>query len=241
MRNLYLYSLQMTEDLKRFETQIARLGADAGITNVYQYLLQLESIIFSEDVGRDLFEDLTPFYRHVLQEYKEFKNFFISVHESSLSPGLDEIKIAQFDEKDRRHTATISVDFAKFEAPFVLVEYDLPDLGTKTYFEPRNSLIDLYKMYVNVLDSPEMQLVLDVMEEVDASCWVLDPEKPMRRDLYRRIVVGKPKISTFWLIQTKLKSAKTTTVSINSRFIKFVYCKVVFLYVRWKSLDDHQL
>ena len=37
----------------------------------------------------------------------------------------------------------------------------------------------------------QFEVLWDMLDEVDAKCWVLEPESPTRACTYRRVVVGK--------------------------------------------------
>jgi len=35
-----------------------------------------------------------------------------------------------------------------------------------------------------------LQRFWDVLDEIDNECWVIDPDNPTRKDIYRRIMIG---------------------------------------------------
>jgi E3 ubiquitin-protein ligase FANCL len=51
-----------------------------------------------------------------------------------------------------------------------------------------SSLPTIYKNFVQQVAA--LQKFWEVLDEVDHTCWVMDPDNPTRKDTYRRIMIG---------------------------------------------------
>ncbi|KAF7283689.1 hypothetical protein GWI33_023185 [Rhynchophorus ferrugineus] len=127
-------------------------------------------------------------YLKVLNEYSEFTKFFLNLHTCSLKEDLSEIFASVLDEKSREHKVIIFVDFSgQSKNLFVLKEFDLPK-ESQTKFKASDSLTALFDEFLAQLEI--LQPYFDILDEFDHYCTILDPEKPNRKDSYRRIWLG---------------------------------------------------
>lgn len=180
----------MNEDLLRYEKQIKKLSRKQ-FTDAVEYLDVLTEILSAELPSEETIVDHTSIYRKTLQEYSELKQFYFNIHKSNISADLKTIEIVQMDERDRQHKIIVDVNYNSEEKLFKVRECDLPISNQATIFEGKDSLIALYECFMSTVDCPKMQMVFNILDEIDRCCWVIDPEKPTRKDLYRRIMLGK--------------------------------------------------
>lgn len=90
----------------------------------------------------------------------------------------------------------VGVDFFNTPASgnvFSVTAHDLPCKDVRAVVRPHNSLKRIYDDFVKAVES--LEPFYCAMDELDGCCWILDPEKPARKDAYRRIVIGKKVIS----------------------------------------------
>ncbi|XP_066991177.2 E3 ubiquitin-protein ligase FANCL isoform X3 [Anabrus simplex] len=52
-----------------------------------------------------------------------------------------------------------------------------------------NSVVGIFRSFVHEISS--LQNIWKLLDNVDEECWVLDPDKPTRKDMTRRIVIGQ--------------------------------------------------
>ncbi|KAI4454785.1 ubiquitin ligase protein phf9 fanconi anemia group l protein [Holotrichia oblita] len=191
-RNMKRFKLEMTEDLEKYEKDIKKLSKLPFMDPV-EYLDKLTEILSIELPIRkendEITVDNTSIYRKVLREYTELRQFYFNIHKSFISKDLKTIDIIQLDERMREHSVKIEVNYTKDGKLFKIVECNLPQNERESSLEDDDSLIVLYERFMNRIDCPELQSMFDLFDEIDKFCWVIDPEKPTRKDLYRRIVL----------------------------------------------------
>lgn len=184
------FKLEMTEDLEKYEKDIKKLSKLSFMDPV-EYLDKLTEILSAESPPHketdDIIIDNTSIYRKVLREYTELRQFYFNIHKSFISKDLKTIDIVQLDEQMRQHSVKIDVNYSQYGKLFKIVECNLP----LNEIDEDDSLIVLYEKFMNRVDCPKLQLMFDVLDEIDKSCWVIDPERPTRRDVYRRIVLDR--------------------------------------------------
>lgn len=148
------------------------------------------------EINRPIIKNDFQMYRVILNEYYEFQNFHINVHKAQLASDLSEINVSFLDDRRREHSFRIKIEVDS-DKLFHVANYDLPEFSEKLNFPLDNSLVNLYNTLVSEVDNPKLQEFLDFMEEIDRSCWVLDPAKPRRADVYRRVNLGNINKYTF--------------------------------------------
>ncbi|GJQ85904.1 hypothetical protein Trydic_g21759 [Trypoxylus dichotomus] len=189
-RNLKRFKLEINEDLEKYEREIKRLSKQSFMDPV-EYLDKLTEIL-SVDLPQqkdEITSNYTSVYRKVLQEYTELRQFYFNIHKSFISSNLKTIDIIQLDEQMRQHPMKIKVNYSNDGKLFKIVKCDLPQKDDENLFEEEDSLIILYEKFMTRVDCPKLQMVFDILDEIDRNCWVIDPEKPCRRDLHRRIML----------------------------------------------------
>lgn len=128
-------------------------------------------------------------YRRVLHEYYEFTKFHFNLKFSQLSPDLSEMRISASDECGRAHSLQIAINCNATKDVFTIINPDLPEQLAKDFEKSWSSLTELYNKFVGIIDS--LQDFFDIMGELDQQCYVLDPERPTRRECFRRIWLCK--------------------------------------------------
>lgn len=131
----------------------------------------------------------TDVYRLVLNEFNETCEFHINLEKCSISSDLQEIVIASSDFSSRKHDLVIGVDYLKTNDLFFVKSHSLPEVPyVKENLKPSPSLRSLCDKFLRLVES--LQPFFDVMDKIDATCWILDPEVPSRKDVHRRIAIG---------------------------------------------------
>lgn len=179
-------NLIVTNELQPYRKEIAELLKTYS-NNIILFLEKLQETISNNTTAQNQ-SNLTHIYRTVLNEYCELRQFHINIFKSKLSADMSEIEVAVLDERHREHGLIIGVNY-NCDKLFYIKSYDLPEFIEKYKFLPENSLISVYDKFVCEIESPQMQRFLNFMDEIDRNCWVLDPEKPLRKDIYRRIAL----------------------------------------------------
>ena len=64
-------------------------------------------------------------------------------------------------------------------------------------------------------EAEQYQDLWKVMEELDASCWILEPENPSRRDTYRKISVGICLVNYFLQLSATLPTHRFFSIAHN--------------------------
>ncbi|XP_054557524.1 E3 ubiquitin-protein ligase FANCL isoform X2 [Talpa occidentalis] len=96
------------------------------------------------------------------------------------------IKLTAEDATGRQHLITLKLK-AKYptEPPDCFVDFPIPFSVSWT---PQSSLITIHSQFLATLES--LKPFWDVMDEIDEKTWVLEPEKPTRSAIARRIALG---------------------------------------------------
>ncbi|XP_030752976.1 E3 ubiquitin-protein ligase FANCL [Sitophilus oryzae] len=133
--------------------------------------------------------DVSDAHLRVLHEYSEFTNFFLNLETCSLSKDLTEINVSILDEKSRTHCTKILVNYSTDLAhTFYFKSIDLPGKDPDI-LRSSDSLTALFDGFLGKIDL--LQPFFDIMDELDEHCTILDPERPVRKDYYRRIWLGE--------------------------------------------------
>ncbi|XP_017781740.1 PREDICTED: E3 ubiquitin-protein ligase FANCL isoform X2 [Nicrophorus vespilloides] len=181
-------SLKKDKDRRRYDVQLGRVRSEvlAGVDFGEHPALILRKL--SEFIGKSADGDRgsqenndTDFYRFVMREYVEFKKFYFNIG-SKLSHDMRCIEILHVDESRRQHKLQIEVK-SDCKAAFNAKIYDLPECE----LQDDNSLLSLYGKFCEVVAL--YQPFFDLLDEIDDTCWILDPETPKRKDAYRRIAI----------------------------------------------------
>ena len=133
-------------------------------------------------------QNLTKAYRRILQEYSEFTGFHLTIKKCQISSDLSKIHVTTVDEGCREHGLDIAVDWNE-TAIFIPLGLNLPEQVTNSFPTNFPYLTEIYSKFIAAIE--DLQPFFDVMDDLDRSCCVLDPEVPTRRDCYRRIWLGE--------------------------------------------------
>nr|SVE70749.1 EOG090X0G12 [Daphnia similis]SVE71378.1 EOG090X0G12 [Daphnia similis]SVE72010.1 EOG090X0G12 [Daphnia similis]SVE72637.1 EOG090X0G12 [Daphnia similis] len=106
---------------------------------------------------------------------------------SSVNHDFTELKLKMYDSLHHQHI--LNVKFNN-NVPEFSTEY--PRKVNIEWQEDINTLSELYSLFCQ--EAEQYQDFWKAMEELDAGCWVLEPENPSRRDTYRKISVA-PNVS----------------------------------------------
>lgn len=174
-------TLTMNPQLQQFEEAISHLPQ---CLNIVTFLDDLKSLIRSRTT-RQSHKNMSEIYRHILTEYVELREFYINMHKCTISQDLSEIKISRLDECDRVHELVIHADFNETARVFKVAQHGFPEKKDAELFQSHNSLKVIYENFVALIE--KLQNFFNVMDSLDCNCWILDPDKPSKKDCYRRI------------------------------------------------------
>lgn len=174
--------------LQQFKDDIANLECSSKSSNIVTYLDSLKQIISLKTTLHNN-KNFTEAYKHILSEYVELREFYININKCSISQDLSLIKISHLDESDRQYELEITVDLNKPQEIFKVSRHSLPETKDGDLFQNSSSLKTIYEKFVNVIE--RLQCFFDSMDSLDNTCHILDPERPSRKDCYRRIGLGK--------------------------------------------------
>lgn len=174
-------------DEKDIQNKINTALNNTSFSNIVSYLDKLVELLSANDRKKSYLH-ATNNYRLVLNEYNEICNFCTNVNRCSISEDLEKINITITDNVDRKHEFIITVHLKNTSDIFLIEHHDLPDTqGISELVKNYNSLRKLCEKFISAVES--LQEFFDLMDEVDSKFWILDPEKPKRKDVYRRIVL----------------------------------------------------
>lgn len=173
-------TLKMNEELSKFQNDIIRLTNTC--TDPLHFLNSLTEIISSK-TACSVKRNLSDSYRHILTEYTEFREFYINLNSCMISEDLSAITLTTLDEYGRTHKLSIKVNYDTGNVTFNISRHDLPD--KEDFTTPNTSLSVLYETFLKAIE--ELQPYLNLMDQFDSNCWILDPETPKPKDCYRRI------------------------------------------------------
>lgn len=152
--------------------------------NTYNFLSKLEEFLGTQ--LKSVEYKLEPInYKALVNDYSEFCKFYYNVQGSSISTDLRKIVLCYKDQNNRKFSIYLQIFYTKTYFIYKIIDKSIPS------FEMENcsSLITIYNSYTNLIESPHMQTFFAVLDEIDANCWILDPEKPSYKETYRRIVL----------------------------------------------------
>lgn len=197
--------ISTNEENNRYREEIESLARNSG-SNVLHFLENLQRYLSEKETKTIRNNNLI--YRTVLNEFYEFKQYHIGIHNAKLHANLSQVDMTAVDDRGRLHILQVGVDFSRSSGFFYAKNFDLPDFnvlpekvrsvasstsgprGRFGYnFPNENSLISMYDNFSAVVNSIQMQKYLDLMDEIDTNCWVLDPECPTRKDTFRRLAL----------------------------------------------------
>ncbi|XP_007890573.2 E3 ubiquitin-protein ligase FANCL isoform X1 [Callorhinchus milii] len=103
-----------------------------------------------------------------------------------MDPEFRTIKLKTEDSVGREHMIAIKLK-SKYpaEPPDCLTDFPVPFVISWTQ---QSSLMNLHSQFLAALES--LKEFWDIMDELDEKTWVLDPEKPTRSAMMRRIAIG---------------------------------------------------
>ncbi|XP_046384217.1 E3 ubiquitin-protein ligase FANCL [Ischnura elegans] len=126
------------------------------------------------------------FYSRLIKEVQSSQwKEEISIEDGS-SREFNEIQLRFYkkDEFDRVHTALVKFESAT-SCPLIIA--DLPSQVELTVSKGMTAS-QMYEKFVEAVD--RLQDFWNLVDDIDESCWVIDPEQPKRKDSYRRIIIG---------------------------------------------------
>nr|SVE82793.1 EOG090X0G12 [Daphnia magna] len=106
---------------------------------------------------------------------------------SSVNHDFTELKLKMYDSLNHQHI--LNVKFNN-NVPEFFTEY--PRNVNIEWQEDTSTLSEMYSLFCQ--EAEHYQDFWKAMEELDAGCWVLEPENPSRRDTYRKISIA-PNVS----------------------------------------------
>ncbi|XP_071442041.1 E3 ubiquitin-protein ligase FANCL [Hetaerina americana] len=185
--NLRWFLDSCKSDLKEWES--------SGIS-LFEFLVRLQNLIAVgiqhgklERCGGSLCLDnlveKIHFYSKIIKEVENSQwKEEISI-EGSSSGEFNEIQLRlnKKDAFDRVHTATVKFDSTTSNP---IIRADLPSQVEMTVSKGMTAS-QFYETFVEAVD--KLQDFWNVMDDIDADCWVIDPEQPKRKDTYRRIII----------------------------------------------------
>jgi len=125
---------------------------------------------------------LVETYKHIISELECLG----MEHVLHISNTLNEVKLQTVDHAGRSHILTLILGMNYPTSP-PLIQADLPEqlIGN---MKKGSSLTTIYKSFVQQVAL--LQRFWDILDEIDHECWVIDPDNPTRKDIYRRIMIG---------------------------------------------------
>lgn len=175
-------------NIGNIEREIDTVLNNTSFSNIVNYLDKLVELL-SANCLKKSYIHATDNYRLVLNEYNEICNFCTHVNHCSITKDLENVSFTVLDRVGRKHEVTIRVHLKNSNDIFSIEHYDLPETQgiISELLKNYNSLRTLCEQFVNSVES--FQEFFDLMDELDLKFWVLDPEKPTRKDVYRRIAL----------------------------------------------------
>jgi len=99
----------------------------------------------------------------------------------SVNENFTEVQLKSFDGMNRKHILSIKLTKT---VPELYVEFP----GDIVFNQGSSSISELYNDFCK--ETEQYQEFWSAMDELDANCWILEPEKPSRKDTYRKIAVS---------------------------------------------------
>ncbi|CAG8539170.1 14212_t:CDS:2 [Gigaspora rosea] len=104
----------------------------------------------------------------------------------AFNPSLKNLSLKLNDSSGRQHSIFVSLPFSYPQTPLIVhAELPTPSSTTSNHMA---SLKDAVSFYSKELE--KFQYVWSMLDDIDAHTWVLEPCKPKRSDLIRRIALG---------------------------------------------------
>ncbi|XP_049840059.1 E3 ubiquitin-protein ligase FANCL-like isoform X1 [Schistocerca gregaria] len=123
----------------------------------------------------------TRTYINIMEELASVNPAYIS----HLSVAQQQVVLQKIDSAGRKHYLSLS----GIGEPSPRVSADLPQQALAVVRAKGPSVGSMYRVFCQQVAS--LQRFWTVMQEVDSSCWVIDPEEPNLRDTARRIIIGE--------------------------------------------------
>ncbi|RZC36407.1 E3 ubiquitin-protein ligase FANCL-like, partial [Asbolus verrucosus] len=158
-------------------------------TNILDFFDKTVAFLESQPLSQNIPENQVHVFRRVLYEYSEFIKFHIKIKTSHISEDLSRIRTVTVDEGGREHLLDIAVDFNETKDIYHPLNLCLPEQFSKDFDKNFANLTEIYSKFLATIET--LQPFFDVLDDLDRSCCVLDPEKPTRRDCHRRIWLGQ--------------------------------------------------
>nr|SVE78563.1 EOG090X0G12 [Daphnia lumholtzi] len=105
----------------------------------------------------------------------------------SVNHDFTELKLKLYDSLNQQHILNI-----KFNNNVPEFSAEFPRTVNIEWQEDSSTLSEMYSLFCQ--EAEQYQDFWKAMEELDAGCWVLEPENPSRRDTYRKISIA-PNVS----------------------------------------------
>lgn len=107
--------------------------------------------------------------------------------------GIDEsmrnVQLRARDEAGRFHVLSVALPL-EYPTAAPKVTASLPEEFSVTSWSRGSSGLSNVLVQFRVAVA-RYQSLFDALDDIDANCWVLEPERPLRSELYRRIAIGK--------------------------------------------------
>lgn len=108
---------------------------------------------------------------------------------SGMDESMRNLQLRTRDEGRRFHILSVTLPL-DYPAASPRVSASLPDEFRVTSWSRGQSCISSVLSLFRVTVA-RYQSLFDALDDIDANCWVLEPERPLRSDVYRRIAIGK--------------------------------------------------
>lgn len=169
-----------------YETEIKTAVAELKRASLLECLNCIQGTLCSK-LPTQKFAKKTDVYRLVLHEFSELCDIYMNLNRCEISPDLSEIILVTLDASNRKHEVTIGVDYSKNENQiFYIKNHHLPK---DCVVKGGASLKVICEKFLFAIRS--LQQFWDVMDDFDRRFWILDPEKPDKEDVYRRVSLGE--------------------------------------------------
>jgi E3 ubiquitin-protein ligase FANCL len=108
-------------------------------------------------------------------------------HVHEIDETMRHIKLSAEDVSKRVHVVSLALPVEYPDSP-PRVSAALPEQFTMQWTRGLNlcAVLDQFRDVLKLY-----QDIFDIMDDLDERCWVLEPERPLRSDVYRRIALGK--------------------------------------------------
>jgi E3 ubiquitin-protein ligase FANCL len=131
--------------------------------------------------------DLPPaaFYESLLQELGAIG----WEHVAGMDEAMRSVQLRVLDGGSREHTVSVTLPL-DYPSAAPCVAGALPEQFRLTSWRRGSSTLST--VLAQFSDAvARFQCLFDALDDIDGNCWVLEPERPLRSDVYRRIAIGK--------------------------------------------------